>query len=81
MAKMPMSNLQRYRMNKYDLDLHVFVYLNWLFWFVVSLNKWLSHFLFIRNLEKSTEINTFEQDFEPDKRGKRLNEIQVLRVP
>ena len=39
-------------MIKFDLDINVFVSINCLFLFVVSLQNWLAYFLFIRNNRK-----------------------------
>ena len=33
---------------KYEWELHVFAFENCIFWFVISLQKWLSHFLLIK---------------------------------
>ena len=50
---MTMPDLQRKLESLNELDIHVFVSLNLLFSFVVSLHKGSSHFLIIRNNEEN----------------------------
>ena len=60
---MAMPDLQRYPeklcLIKYELDIHVFVSLNCLFSFAVSLRKLLAHFLLIRSHGEIISVKNF----------------------